>query len=179
MQAAFSRLGAQGLAGTIPPSELAAFLALAAGADSTAQPSDERADALARALREALARSRGEGPYTLADVILAARSLTTAPSASDAADARPRPASTRLEEQPTPHAGSPQLRELQRRLERNRLTMPMFDTKGWVADFEKSLTMQWEIYANGLQPMNIIVGRSDHVYGRAQFDRTIPGFQMV
>ena len=33
---------------------------------------------------------------------------------------------------PNPHAGSKQLRTLRKRLERNRLTMPLFDTRGWV-----------------------------------------------
>ena len=61
--------------------------------------------------------------------------------------------------------GSKQLRTLRKRLERNRLTMPLFDTKGWVRDFEKALKIQWEIYANGLSPMHIVVARSDRVYG--------------
>ena len=30
--------------------------------------------------------------------------------------------------------------------------MPLFDAKGWVRDFEKSLHIQWEVYANGLAP---------------------------
>ena len=51
--------------------------------------------------------------------------------------------------------------------------MPMFDTKGWVRDFEKSLKIQWEIYASGLQPMHIIVARSDHLYGASEFDRDV------
>ena len=37
--------------------------------------------------------------------------------------------------------------------------------QGWVRDFEKALKIQWEIYANGLLPMHIVVGRSDHLYG--------------
>eukprot|EP00966_Prymnesium_polylepis_P255902 5911839-Prymnesium_polylepis.2 len=39
--------------------------------------------------------------------------------------------------------------------------MPLFDTKGWVRDFEKALKIQWEIYSNGLSPMHIVVARSD------------------
>jgi protein O-GlcNAc transferase len=62
-------------------------------------------------------------------------------------------------------AGSKQLQVLRKRLERNRLTMPLFDTKGWVRDFEKALKIQWEIYANGLSPMHIVVARSDRLYG--------------
>ena len=66
-------------------------------------------------------------------------------------------------------AGSKQLRLLRKRLERNRLTMPLFDTKGWVRDFEKALKIQWEIYANGLAPMHIVVARSDRLYGTKDF----------
>ncbi len=62
-------------------------------------------------------------------------------------------------------SGSKQLRKLRRTLEENRLTMPLFDTKGWVADFEKALKIQWEIYANGLSPMHIVVARSERIYG--------------
>ena len=61
------------------------------------------------------------------------------------------------------------MRKLRKRLERNRLTMPLFDTKGWVRDFEKALKIQWEIYANGLAPMHIVVARSDHLYGTRPF----------
>ena len=64
-----------------------------------------------------------------------------------------------------PVSGSKQLRKLRKRLERNRLTMPLFDTKGWVRDFEKALKIQWEIYANGLSPMHVVVARSDRLYG--------------
>jgi len=70
---------------------------------------------------------------------------------------------------------SRQLHILRKRLEANRLTMPMFDTKGWVRDFEKALKMQWEIYAAGLMPMHVIVARDRHVYGREPFDTHIPG----
>ena len=61
--------------------------------------------------------------------------------------------------------GSKQLRKLRKTLERNRLTMSLFDTRGWVRDFEKALKIQWEIYANGLAPMHIVVARSDRIYG--------------
>lgn len=60
---------------------------------------------------------------------------------------------------------SKQLRALRARLVRNRLTMPLFDTRGWVRDFEKALKIQWEIYANGRLPMHVVVGRSDRIYG--------------
>ena len=65
--------------------------------------------------------------------------------------------------------GSKQLRTMRKRLAENRLTMPLFDTRGWVRDFEKALKIQWEIYANGLKPMHIVVGRSDHLYGVARW----------
>lgn len=55
--------------------------------------------------------------------------------------------------------------------------MPMFDTKGWVRDFEKSLKIQWDIYANGLLPMHVIVSRSRAAYGSREFDRSIAGFE--
>ena len=58
-----------------------------------------------------------------------------------------------------------QLRLVRKQLARNRLTMPLFDTRGWVRDFEKALKIQWEIYANGLAPMHIVVARSDRIYG--------------
>lgn len=55
--------------------------------------------------------------------------------------------------------------------------MPMFDTKGWVRDFEKSLKIQWDIYANGLLPMHVIVSRSRAAYGSREFDRSVAGFE--
>ena len=38
-------------------------------------------------------------------------------------------------------AGSKQLRTLRKRLERNRLTMPLFDTRGWVREHREGLTL--------------------------------------
>ena len=61
--------------------------------------------------------------------------------------------------------GSKQLRALRQRLERNRQTMPLFDTKGWVRDFEKALKIQGEGYATGRSPMHILVARADRLYG--------------
>ena len=34
-----------------------------------------------------------------------------------------------------------------------------------VRDFEKALKIQWEVYANGLSPIHIVVARSDWLYG--------------
>merc|ERR1712146_73670 len=53
--------------------------------------------------------------------------------------------------------GSCQLKQLRAKLERNRLTMPLFDTLRWVRDFERSLEAMWEIYASGHEPMNVVV----------------------
>jgi len=57
--------------------------------------------------------------------------------------------------------GSCQLKQLRAKLERNRLTMPLFDTLRWVRDFERSLEAMWEIYASGHDPMNIVVFPTD------------------
>merc|ERR1711920_9062 len=91
--------------------------------------------------------------YTLADLLKGAESLIEypQPTVDDLANERGR-------------LGSKQLRKLRSMLERNRVTMPLFDSQGWVRDFEKALKIQWEIYANGLLPMHIVVGRSDHLY---------------
>ncbi|KAJ1627442.1 hypothetical protein T492DRAFT_909287 [Pavlovales sp. CCMP2436] len=186
-EAAFSRLGERGLAGEIPAAELPAFLALAAGSER-APRSAAQLDAVVGALHAQLLAGRGEGPYTIRDILGAARALAERPSAQPPASdsvcatrclrtgALPR--SPRKPDAPrgaAPEPGAKQLHKLRRRLEANRLTMPMFDTKGWVRDFEKALKAQWEVYANGLQPMHIVVARSDHVYGAALFDRMISG----
>ena len=65
--------------------------------------------------------------------------------------------------------GSKQLKKVRKDLERNRLTMPLFDTRGWVKDFEKALKIQWEIYANGFEPMHIMVSRSNWIYGKKKW----------
>eukprot|EP00658_Telonema_sp_P-2_P028341 TRINITY_DN21730_c0_g1_i1.p1 TRINITY_DN21730_c0_g1~~TRINITY_DN21730_c0_g1_i1.p1 ORF type:complete len:226 (-),score=58.86 TRINITY_DN21730_c0_g1_i1:413-1090(-) len=57
--------------------------------------------------------------------------------------------------------GSCQLKQLRAKLERNRLTMPLFDTLRWVRDFERSLEAMWEIYASGHDPMNVVVFPTD------------------
>ena len=57
--------------------------------------------------------------------------------------------------------GSCKLKQLRAKLERNRLTMPLFDTLRWVRDFERSLEAMWEIYASGHDPMNIVVFPTD------------------
>uniref|UniRef100_A0A061RFK4 protein O-GlcNAc transferase n=2 Tax=Tetraselmis sp. GSL018 TaxID=582737 RepID=A0A061RFK4_9CHLO len=42
--------------------------------------------------------------------------------------------------------------DLRRRLCEARLTCPLFDTKGWVEDFERVLLQMWEIHASGESP---------------------------
>lgn len=94
--------------------------------------------------------------YTLPEIVRGAETiLDIAPAAADDASAAA----------PSERTGSKQLQALRARLERNRLTMPLFDTRGWVRDFEKALKIQWEVYANGLLPMHIVVARSDRIYG--------------
>lgn len=166
MQSTFSRFGAQGLTGEIASSDLRDLLTLAAR--EMAGGSTDEARTYAATLHAQLAPQLGSGPHSLAQIINA---LTDIASTRDHESAVPlTDASDEI--------GSKQLVALRRRLEANRLTMPMFDTKGWVRDFEKSLKIQWEIYANGLKPMHVVVGRSDHIYGASQFDRHIPGVVM-
>eukprot|EP00965_Chrysotila_dentata_P229932 6197488-Pleurochrysis_carterae.AAC.1 len=43
--------------------------------------------------------------------------------------------------------------------------MPLFDSLGWAQGFERMLLLQWEVYANGLSPMPIVVARSSWIYG--------------
>lgn len=199
LQAAFSRLGAQSIGSVIPAAELPAFLSLAAGVDAT-HPPGAHTDEMVGALQQQLAATLGDGPYSIADILRAARALpfdeTAPPSDAHAVRrcARPRtprahaaeparrrararslPAPGACRSQATPEAGSAQLQRLRERLSRNRVTMPMFDTKAWVRDFEKSLKAQWEIYASGLLPMHVVVARSDTIFGAAAFDREVPG----
>uniref|UniRef100_A0A7S4C2V3 Uncharacterized protein n=1 Tax=Chrysotila carterae TaxID=13221 RepID=A0A7S4C2V3_CHRCT len=61
--------------------------------------------------------------------------------------------------------GSKRLRALRKHLRKSRLTMPLFDSLGWAQGFERMLLLQWEVYANGLSPMPIVVARSSWIYG--------------
>ena len=78
LQAAFSRLDAPGLAGTIPRDELPAFIALAAAVD-VAPKSNEQRVAVAEALQRQLVAAHGDGPYTIADILRAAHALASMP----------------------------------------------------------------------------------------------------
>ena len=157
MQAAFSRFNSQGLDGRIERAELPGFLRyVVASMNSPAAPQEQvvaRSSELTKQLMQNL--PLGTGPCSLADILQSTENIVVRPAPQDD------------EEEPDDRGrfGSKQLITLRRRLERNRLTMPLFDTKGWVRDFEKALKIQWEIYANGLSPMHIVVARSDRVYG--------------
>merc|ERR1712196_670771 len=100
--------------------------------------------------------------FTLSDMLRATEKIIIypTPSAEELSDERGQ-------------LGSKQLRKIRKQLHRNRLTMPLFDTRGWVRDFEKALKIQWEIYANGLAPMHIVVARSDKIYGLGPTDTAI------
>ena len=156
MQAAFSRFSAGGTDGSIEEQELPNFVRFVVTAmNSPGVPPDQvisRSTELTQRLMSQL--PQGAPRFTLGDVLRATESIIEYPSATEEelSDERGQ-------------LGSKQLRAMRKRLERNRLTMPLFDTRGWVRDFEKALKIQWEIYANGLSPMHILVARSDHLYG--------------
>jgi hypothetical protein len=46
---------------------------------------------------------------------------------------------------------------LRRRLQAARLTCPLFDTAGWVRDFERLLLRMWEIHCEGGGPRDFRV----------------------
>jgi len=158
MQAAFSRFGSQGAGGALARQDVPNFLRYVVSTmNSVELPQNEfiaRSSELTRQLVEYLPPQATQ--LTLADVVRAADKIIIPPPASQDGD---------LDKHAHGRQGSKQLRLMRKNLERNRLTMPLFDTKGWVRDFEKALKIQWEIYANGLAPMHIVVGRSDRIYG--------------
>lgn len=47
------------------------------------------------------------------------------------------------------------LKQTKEKLERNRLTQPLFDTSGFVRNLEKAYKKMWEIYASGQAPQQI------------------------
>lgn len=160
MHAAFSRFGAAGPGKMLDRQDLPDFLRFVVGAmNSPSIPPDkvvERSTELTHRLVSHL--PEGASQFSLEDILRGAEKIIDypTPTAEEAASERGR-------------LGSKQLRKLRKNLERNRLTMPLFDTKGWVKDFEKALKIQWEIYANGLSPMHIVVARSDRLYGTEAF----------
>lgn len=159
IQAAFSRFSGQGVDGTFERQDLPNFVRFVVGSMDSAVPQNQlisRSSELTRQILKHLPEHKAV--LTLADIMLAASKVFIPPPPPDTS---PAPERERF--------GSKQLKLLRKRLERNRLTMPLFDTKGWVRDFEKSLKIQWEIYANGLSPMHIVVARSDRIYGVEPF----------
>lgn len=156
MQAAFSRFGSQGPEGAIDKANLGDFLHFVVRSmNSAAVPREQiarRSAELTQKLMQQL--PAGAERYTLNDLLHGTDAILVYPQLT---------AENMPEERG--NLGSKQLRTLRKQLARNRLTMPLFDTKGWVRDFEKALKIQWEIYANGLSPMHIVVARSDRLYG--------------
>lgn len=156
-QAAFSRFSADGIGGTIDRQDLPNFLRYVVASMNTAMLPQQELSARSSELTQQLIDHLPAHAVQLSvtDIMQAADKVLITPSAST--DDEMSSERGRL--------GSKQLRLLRKKLERNRLTMPLFDTKGWVRDFEKALKIQWEIYANGLSPMHIVVARSDRIYG--------------
>ena len=156
MAGAFSRFGGQGLAGSVDAQELPNFLRYVVS--SMASPAAPQDQVVARSseLTEQLMRylPAGKQEFSLEDILQSTEKIIPQPEVA-----------TDTTESERGQLGSKQLRTLRKRLERNRLTMPLFDTRGWVRDFEKALKIQWEVYANGLSPMHIVVARSDWLYG--------------
>ena len=156
MQSAFSRFSSGGVGGSIAFAELPEFVRFVVTAMNSDGLPAEKVSARSTELTQRLMTHlpKGAERLTLTDVLRATEKIIVypQPSAEELSDERGQ-------------QGSKQLRTLRRRLEENRLTMPLFDTRGWVRDFEKALKIQWEIYSNGLKPMHIVVGRSDRIYG--------------
>lgn len=157
MQAAFSRFGGHGDAPTesIAQQDIPDFLRyVVASMNSAALPEAQIISRSTELTQQLMPHLPPKPRLSLEDILRGTERIIK----------YPQPAADELESE-RGRLGSKQLRMLRRRLERNRLTMPLFDTRGWVRDFEKALKIQWEIYANGLSPMHIVVARSDHLYG--------------
>ena len=73
----------------------------------------------------------GSVPASLPGVPVDETTITTSTGALDLKEI-PKKTNPTPNPNPHPHPGSKQLRTLRKRLERNRLTMPLFDTRGWV-----------------------------------------------
>ena len=156
MAGAFSRFGGHGLSGSVGRQEFPDFLGHVVS--SMASPSVPRDQVMARSaeltkqLMQHLPAHKQR--YSLDDILQGTNKILPQPQVTSEATSNERG-----------QLGSKQLRTLRKRLEINRLRMPLFDTRGWVRDFEKALKIQWEVYANGLSPMHIVVARSDWLYG--------------
>ena len=157
MQAAFSRFSGGGADGSIDRQELPDFVRFVVTAMNSQAVPPEQAIARSTELTQRLMGHLppGAAPLTLSDVLRATEKILVYPKLQPEEEAS----------NERGQLGSKQLRALRKRLEANRLTMPLFDTRGWVRDFEKALKIQWEIYANGLAPMHMVVARSDRIYG--------------
>ena len=160
MQAAFSRFSGGDAEGSIERKYLPDFIRFVIKSMNTPGGSPEQVIARSSELTDRILGQLPQGApsYTLGDVLRATESIIVYPKATEA----------ELNDE-RGQLGSKQLKTMRKRLERNRLTMPLFDTRGWVRDFEKALKIQWEIYANGLSPMHIVVARSDRLYGVEQW----------
>ena len=135
MSAAFSRFGAAE-GGTLARRDLPDFLRfVVASMNSAAMPPDQVAQRSTELTQKLVAHlpSEGEKPRLSLEDIL---------QATDKILARTEPPMNEDLENERGLLGSKQLKALRKRLERNRLTMPLFDTKGWVKDFEKALKIQ-------------------------------------
>jgi len=53
--------------------------------------------------------------------------------------------------------GSCELKRIRYKLEQNRDSAPLFDTKRWVTHFERGLKMMWEVHESGQPPMHVVV----------------------
>lgn len=159
MQAAFTRFSG-GPEGSVDRQDLPNFVRFVVKAmNSPGVPPEQviaRSTELTQKLMEVMPPSAAH--YTLSDVLRATERIIEYPT----------PTEEELSDE-RGQLGSKQLRTMRKRLERNRLTMPLFDTRGWVRDFEKALKIQWEIYASGRKPMHILVARSDRIYGVEQW----------
>ena len=160
MHAAFSRFSGGDAEGSIERKDLPDFVRFVITAMNSPGVPPEQVIARSTELMQRLMVQlpQGASSYTLGDILRATESSIVYPKATEA----------ELNDE-RGQLGSKQLKTMRKRLERNRLTMPLFDTRGWVRDFEKALKIQWEIYANGLSPMHIVVARSDRLYGVEQW----------
>ena len=157
MQAAFSRFSSGGPEGSVERADLPNFVRFVFTAMNSAGVPQEKVVARSTELTQKLMKQLPASAthFTLSDMLRATEKVIEYPT----------PTADDLRDEEHGQMGSKQLRKMRKKLAENRLTMPLFDTKGWVRDFEKALLAQWEIYANGRKPMHIVVARSDRLYG--------------
>lgn len=135
MRSAFSRFSAAE-GGSIDRQDLPDFLRFVVSSmNSAAVPPEQviaRSTELTQQLMEHLPPLATKAQLSLEDILRATEKTL----------AHPLPAANDEGGHERGRLGSKQLRMLRKRLENNRLTMPLFDTKGWVRDFEKALKIQ-------------------------------------